>query len=72
MTEITVCPDPACHLPAEVLDRFDLWSTDGPIEHISTRCLIRHTFTLPTDRTCGDTSYAIPTSLVVRGLAPPF
>ena len=50
MIETTVCPDPECQAPAEVLDRFDLSSTDGPIEHIRTRCVLSHIFTVATDR----------------------
>jgi hypothetical protein len=34
--------DDRCSLPAEVTDRFELESTDGPIEHMSTRCLGGH------------------------------
>lgn len=45
MTLTVPCPDPACTAPAEIVDRW-LWdSTDGPIEHVRTRCLARHMFT---------------------------
>lgn len=46
--EITNCPqinaetDERCNMPAEIIDRYALESTDGPIEHVSTRCLGRH------------------------------
>jgi hypothetical protein len=43
--EIATCPD--CGLPAEVLDRFILPSTDGPVEHLKTRCITGHWFTTP-------------------------
>jgi hypothetical protein len=46
--EIVTCPDHDCPAPAEVLDRWDFSSTDGPIEHIKTLCLHRHTLTVPT------------------------
>jgi hypothetical protein len=57
MIETTACPDPECQAPAEVLDRFDLSSTDGPIEHIRTRCVLGHVFTVATDRYYARTPY---------------
>jgi hypothetical protein len=33
------CPDPVCPAPAQVVDRFGLESTDGPIEHVNAHCL---------------------------------
>jgi hypothetical protein len=39
------CPE--CDLPAEVIDRFSLYSTDGPIDHVKIACLRRHVFTPP-------------------------
>ena len=45
MTDLTTCPD--CGTVAEVLDRFVLESTDGPVEHVRTACLGRHSFLLP-------------------------
>jgi hypothetical protein len=38
------CPD--CDLPAEISDRFTLPSTDGPVEHVKTKCAAGHWFTL--------------------------
>jgi hypothetical protein len=43
--EINTCPD--CGRPAEVLDRFVLPSTDGPVEHLKTRCITGHWYTAP-------------------------
>ena len=40
--ELTHCPD--CGRPAEVVDRFVLPSTDGPVEHVKTRCVSGHWF----------------------------
>jgi hypothetical protein len=34
--EFVLCPE--CGLPAEVIDRVTLQSSDGPIEHAKTRC----------------------------------
>jgi len=46
--ELTSCPD--CGCPAEVIDRFALPSTDGPVEHLKTRCVTGHWFTMPAAR----------------------
>jgi len=50
MLDLTVCPEADCSSPAEILDRSALQSTDGPIEHVRTRCLNRHHFLLPAER----------------------
>ncbi|GEL25662.1 hypothetical protein PSU4_46160 [Pseudonocardia sulfidoxydans NBRC 16205] len=42
--ELVDCP--ACGAPAEVVDRFTLSSTDGPVEHVKVRCVLRHHFTM--------------------------
>jgi hypothetical protein len=47
------CPEPACHAPAEVLDRYPLGSTAGPWEHVRTYCVRRHIFVLPAERVPG-------------------
>lgn len=44
--DLVVCPE--CGAPAEVVDRFALPSTDGPVEHVKVACLVRHWFLLPT------------------------
>lgn len=46
--DLTGCP--ACAAPAEITERFDLWSTDGPVGHVRVQCANRHCFTMPTDR----------------------
>jgi hypothetical protein len=43
--EMTDCPQ--CGLPAEVLDRMTLQSTDGPVEHVKTRCVTGEWFLMP-------------------------
>ena len=43
--DLTTCPD--CGALAEVLDRFVLESTDGPIDHARIRCVRGHWFLLP-------------------------
>jgi hypothetical protein len=43
--ELTHCPD--CGLPAEVVHRATLPSTDGPIEHVKTRCITGHWYMTP-------------------------
>jgi hypothetical protein len=48
--QLTVCPDRECQLLAEIVDRFVLASTDGPVEHARVECLGRHIFTVPVSR----------------------
>jgi len=43
--DLVVCPE--CAAPAEVVDRFALASTEGPVEHVKVQCLSRHWFVLP-------------------------
>ena len=43
--DLVVCPE--CAAPAEVVDRYVLPSTDGPVEHVKVACLARHWFLLP-------------------------
>jgi hypothetical protein len=43
------CPEPGCGMPAEILDRYTLPSTDGPVEHIAVRCIDRHQFLMPVE-----------------------
>jgi hypothetical protein len=50
MLDLTYCPEPGCDSPAEIVDRYALASTDGPIEHVAVRCLHRHWFFMPADR----------------------
>jgi hypothetical protein len=37
---------PSCAAPAEVVDRYVLNSTDGPLEHATVVCVRRHRYTL--------------------------
>jgi len=39
------CPDPGCGAPAAITDRWTFPSTDGPVEHVRTRCERGHVFT---------------------------
>ena len=45
--ELTTCADPECGAIAEVVDRWFLMSTDGPVMHVATLCLHRHRYTIP-------------------------
>lgn len=49
MLDLTVCPEPGCPSPAQIVDRSVWESTDGPIEHVRIRCLNRHHFLLPVE-----------------------
>jgi hypothetical protein len=44
---LIACPDPSCGALAEIVDQFDLWSTDGDIAYAKTQCLRDHGFTVP-------------------------
>jgi hypothetical protein len=44
--ELAWCP--SCDQPTEILSRYVLGSTDGPIEHVRIRCLVGHKFLMPT------------------------
>jgi hypothetical protein len=46
--DLTACPQPGCDLPAEMVDRAVLGSTDGPLEHARLVCLGGHRFFMPT------------------------
>lgn len=43
--ELITCAE--CGAPAEVIKRFVLTSTDGPVEHVKTRCVTGPWFTYP-------------------------
>jgi hypothetical protein len=43
--DLIACPEASCLAPAQVVDRFSLWSTDGPVDHAKTMCLSGHGFT---------------------------
>jgi hypothetical protein len=43
--ELTHCPE--CGAPAEIVDRFVLSSSDGPVEHVKTRCVTGPWFVVP-------------------------
>jgi hypothetical protein len=45
--QLTSCPE--CGRPAEIVERFSLPSTDGPVEHVRTRCITGPTFMTPAD-----------------------
>ena len=51
--ELVTCPE--CGDPAEVVERFVLDSTDGPVEFARVACLSRHWFTM----TVGDLRSAV-------------
>jgi hypothetical protein len=46
-TEYIGCPD--CGAPAEIVDRFVLDSTDGPLEHLKLWCVTGRWFTVLTE-----------------------
>lgn len=44
MLVLTVCPDLACGLLAEVVDDYTADSTCGPVRHLVTVCVGRHQY----------------------------
>jgi len=66
--EIVICPDPHCAVPAEVLDRWSWPSSDGPVEHVRTRCVLGHLFTVPLDGAW--VTYAEPRAAEPRAAEP--
>lgn len=46
--DVVGCPE--CAAPAEVVDRFVLESTAGPLEHAVVACARRHRFTVLVER----------------------
>jgi hypothetical protein len=46
--DLVGCPD--CAAPAEIVERYVLESTDGPIEHATVLCSDRHRFTVLVER----------------------
>ena len=55
--EMIACPKPGCMVPAGVVGRFVLASTDGPVEHVKTSCLEGHGFTVQVETL---TSWPLP------------
>lgn len=49
MTRWAWCPDPDCRAVAEIVARWDVWSTSGPVVHVTVLCCAGHTFRLPLD-----------------------
>ena len=49
LPELIACPEPGCGVPAGVVDRFALATTDGPVELVRTWCLEGHGFTQRVD-----------------------
>jgi hypothetical protein len=45
MIDFTTCPE--CGLIAEVIQRYVLQSTGGPVEHVRTQCAAGHYFNMP-------------------------
>jgi len=48
MSQIVACPEPGCDAAAEIVARWVWPSTDGPLEHTKTYCLLGHARTLLT------------------------
>jgi hypothetical protein len=49
MLQVIACPDPTCHAPARIVDRWTWGSSDGPVEHVKTGCERGHWFTPTAD-----------------------
>ena len=49
MPDVIACPNPACDVPARIVDRWTWGSTSGPVEHVKTGCERGHWFTPTVD-----------------------
>jgi hypothetical protein len=49
MLQLIACPDPTCQAPARIVGRWSWGSSDGPVEHVKTRCERGHWFTPTAD-----------------------
>lgn len=47
--ELENCPEHLCQMPTEVIYRFSLASTAGPVEHVALRCVDQHQFVMPAE-----------------------
>ncbi|MGH3940482.1 MAG: hypothetical protein ACRDTG_17960 [Pseudonocardiaceae bacterium] len=54
ITRLDLARCPACGGTAEVVDRFVLDSTDGPLEHVTTYCARRHRLSMLTEHLAAD------------------
>jgi hypothetical protein len=50
----SLIPCPTCGLPAEIIERFTLASTHGPVDHIAVACIADHFFRMAVDRLPAD------------------
>ncbi|MGP0003786.1 MAG: hypothetical protein ACLPTB_02765 [Acidimicrobiales bacterium] len=46
---LTLISCPECYVAAEVIDRFSLPGTGGPVDHVALGCAAGHHFRMPTD-----------------------
>ena len=67
--EIVGCPE--CAAPAEVVNRFVLESTDGPIEHAIVTCTERHRFTVLVERMASRPASGTPPTTARRRRTTP-
>jgi hypothetical protein len=58
--EFISCPEPNCQVQAEIVDRFVLASTHGPVEHAQTVCLNGHVRTPLTAHLASTTCCSAP------------
>ena len=61
-TELDLVGCPQCDAPAEIIDRFELPGSDGPVEHVKVQCLHRHWFMMEAARLVPVGSVARPVS----------
>jgi hypothetical protein len=62
--DVTGCPE--CGAPAEVVARFELLSTAGPVEHVKVVCAQRHWFMQLAERCPGAIPVETPIGTSVR------
>lgn len=63
-SQVSTVACPSCGGSAEVIDRFTLGTSDGPVLHLKVSCDRGHWYTLPADRVKAD--IAVPERAVAR------
>jgi hypothetical protein len=64
LERLVSCPE--CGLPAEILDRFSLASTDGTVAHVALGCIGGHFFRMAVERLPAEVTVQPPSTAQTR------